>query len=380
MDNKIYWIWLSVAAGPGSTLPCKLLGYFNEDIKAIYEADETEYRKAGATAAKSSALMNKSLELAENIINWCKAKKVNILTYDDKGYPSRLKALPDWPTVLYYIGELYNIDDELCVGTVGTRKMTKYGHDTTYSLSYDLARSGAVIVSGLAAGIDTVSHRAALDAGGKTIAVIGTRISKVYPAENLDVMRAIARKGLLLTEYHPFFETHPMNFPKRNRIISGISEATIVFEANKNSGSLITASYAIKQGRIVYALPGNIGEDGSIGTNELIRSGCRMVTRASDIIQDFKDKYDLIDNEYIFDYSPNIVRKDSFGKKRKSEIIPITNELQKLVYAELNIVTPKPAEYIKIPGYTYSEIAAALTMLELSGYIISHPGNTYTKK
>ena len=381
MDNKIYWIWLSLAAGPGSSLPRKLTEYFDGDIKAIYEADELQYRQARITPKKISALSDKSLAMAEDIIKWCTAKKVKMLTYEDQAYPETLKSISDWPPVLYYIGEFYDIDNELCLGAVGTRRMTKYGHDTAYSFCYDLARSGAIIVSGLASGIDTTCHRAALDAGARTIAVIGTPIDRVYPSENRDIMREVARKGLLITEYHPFLDTHPGNFPKRNRIISGLSDATIVFEADSKSGSLITANLAQKQGREVYALPGKIGESGSLGTNELIREGSKIVTRAKDIIDDYSNRYDLTTaTEYLYDYSPKKPNKDSFAKKQKEKIIPITDELQKQIYSMLSVDTPISAEQIIIPRHSYGEIATALTMLELSGYVVAHPGNAYTKK
>ncbi len=381
MDNKIYWIWLSLAAGPQSSLPRKLTEHFDGDIMAIYNADAAEYKRAKATPKNISALSCKSLDYAKDIISWCNAKHVKILTYEDQLYPKKLGAITNWPPVLYYIGELYDIDNELCIAAVGTRRMTKYGHDTAYSFCYDLAKSGAIVVSGLAAGIDTTSHRAALDAGGKTVAVIGTRINKVYPAENRDIMREVARKGLLITEYHPFFDTQPMNFPKRNRIISGLCDATVVFEADTNSGSLITAELAKKQNREVYALPGKIGEQGSLGTNELIRDGSLIVTRAMDILNDFKGRYNLkIQNERLFDYSPKKQNKDSFGKTQKVGIIPITNELEKLIYAQLSVDTPICSENITVQGYSYGDIMTALTVLELSGYVTSHPGNAYTKK
>lgn len=381
MNNNIYWIWLSLVAGAASTLPRKLITHFDGDIKAIYEADDTAYKAANVSPKKLFSMRDKSLDTAESIIEWCHAKRVKILTYDDSGYPQRLKSLTDWPPVLYYIGELYDIDSSLCVAGVGTRSMTKYGHDTAYSLSYDLARSGAVIVSGLATGIDTVCHRAALDAGGRTIAVLGTRIDKVYPAENRDIMREIARKALLITEYHPFHDTKAINFPKRNRIISGLCQATAVFEANGKSGSLITAEYAIKQGRRVFALPGKIGEQGSIGTNDLIKDGSTMITKASDILDEYKDMYPLdIKNDRIFDYSPKKINRDSYGKKQADKIIPLTDSLQKEIYGMLDTDIPVSAEQLSLPGVSYSEIITALTMLELSGYVVSHPGNAYTKK
>ena len=381
MDNIIYWIWLSLAASPGSTLTRKLCEFFDADIKAIYEADASLYRQVKLTAKNIAALSDKSLDNAENIINWCNAKHVKILTYGDKAYPEKLRAITNCPPVLYYIGELYDIDNLLTVASVGTRKMTKYGHDTAYSFCYDLAKSGAVVVSGLAAGIDTVCHRAALDAGGKTIAVIGTRIDKVYPAENREIMREIARKCLLITEFHPFSKTQPMNFPKRNRIVSALSDATVVFEADTKSGSLITADLARKQNRKVYSIPGKIGETGSLGTNELIQDGAVLVTRASDILNEYKDKYPLkCGSERLFDYSPASQIKDSFGKKQKENIIPITDPLQKQIYGMLSVDTPISPEELSLNGISYPDTVTALTMLETYGYVRLHPGNLYTKK
>ena len=381
MKNNIYWVWLAALAGPGSTLPRLLINHFGTDIEKIYNADDSEYKEAGLTPKRIATLRDKSLDLASQIVDWCNANKVKILTYEDIRYPNRLRSIPDWPAVLYYIGDLYDIDNELCVATVGTRRMTKYGHDTAYSFSYDLARAGAVVVSGLAAGIDTTCHRAALDSGGKTIAVIGTRINKVYPSENRDIMREIAKKCLLITEYHPFFETQAKNFPIRNRLISGLCNAVIVFEADKNSGSLITADYARKQDRRIFALPGKIGEEGSLGTNELIRDGSTMITRPLDIIQEYSNEYSLqYSDNRIFDYSPKKAKKDSFKKKQKEEIIPITDQLQKTIYGMLDTATPVYVEQLSLPGYQYSEIITAITMLELNGYVVSHPGNAYTKK
>ena len=381
MDNKIYWIWLQLALGPASTMYNRLLEYFDNDLKKIYNADLKEYRAAGVTPKRIARLSDKSLDEAQRIIDWCKDKKVGILCYDDQRYPKRLKSIPDAPIVLYYIGELYNFDDMLCLGAVGTRKMSKYGHDTAYSFCYDLARQGAVVVSGLASGIDTTSHRAVLDAGGRTVAVIGCRINKVYPAENREIMREIARKGLLMTEYHPFFKTQSINFPQRNRIISGLCQGTIVFEADSRSGSLITARRARAQGRKVYALPGKIGEKGALGTNELIQDGATLITRVNDILCEYEYSYNLkLSDNRVFDYSPVENPSDSYGKPKNDKIMPITDGLQKQIYDMLSTDTPLSVELIKVPGYEFGEILSAITMLQLADYVIQHPGNTLTKK
>ncbi len=396
MDNSIYWIWLSLAAGPCSTLPQRLINKYDNDIKKIYE--EKDYKDLKLTPKQTKNLQNKDLETCNEIIKWCKQNKVGVLCYSDDNFPERLRSLPDAPIVLYYIGELYDIDRMLCLAGVGTRDMTSYGRDTAYSFSYDLARAGAIIVSGLATGIDTTCHRACLDAGGKTIAVLGCRISKVYPAINRDIMIEIARKGLIITEYHPFYHTAPSNFPQRNRIISGLCQGTIVFEADISSGSLITANYALKQGRRVYSLPGKIGDINSLGTNELIRSGAKMVTRASDIIDDYAFIYsDQINTQRLFDYSPAKKAFDSFIKRRRSEsqkpdrtekkiTAPPADmdtdglgDLERRIYNAMVFEEPMSVDRLVFPDTEFGDIMAALTMLELSGHITAKPGNTFIK-
>ena len=408
MNNTKYWIWLSLAAGPGSSLPVRLMNRIGKDIKAIYEASSKEYCSVRSSKRQLNELCDKSLDEAERIIEWCKGKKVGILCYDDPEYPERLRSIPDPPIVLYYIGELYNLDSLLCIAGVGTRRMTRYGHDLAYSFCHDLSRAGAVIVSGLAAGIDTVCHRAALDAGGRTVAVIGCRINKVYPEENRDIMREIARKGLLLTEYHPFFKTQPSNFAKRNRIISGLCQGTVIYEADSASGSLITADYARKQGRRVFSLPGKVGDKGALGTNELIRDGATPITRSADILEEFTSLYDLdVSIRSLYDYSPVTVNNDSYmvlkkvrgnrpssaeskaeqkpevifdrsSQERRTEV-NITDPCEKEIYDRLSTDKATGLDELVIPGYDAASILTALTMLELSGYITAHPGNTYTK-
>lgn len=407
MNKTLHWIWLSVACGPGTSLPKRLLGAMGDNISAIYNAQAHEYPSIRMSKAQRERLCDKSLDYAKKIYDWCSGHKVNILCYDDPMYPDRLRSIIDPPIVLYYIGELYNIDSLLCLGCVGTRTMTNYGKDLAYSFSFDLARSGAVIVSGLAAGIDSISHRGALDSGGKTIAVIGCRINKVYPVQNRELMREIARKGLLITEYHPFFETQASNFPKRNRIISGLCQGTIIFEADANSGSLITAKYAREQDRLLFSLPGRIGEKGALGTNHLIRNGAISVTRVSDIIGEFSSLYKLNETVDHFDYSPLEAHRDSYPSQiRTAKAVPdrqcireiniskepdlkaesivdekepdISDPLEKEIYSKLSHDTPLSIEAMCIDR-PIGDIMTALTMLELSGYIKSNPGNTYTK-
>lgn len=408
MDNKLYWIWLQLALGPATVMPNKLLNSFDFDVEKIYNAEREELLPLKPTPRQLNALLDKSTEEASRIIQWCEEKKVSILCQDDPRFPKKLRELPDCPTVLYYIGELYDIDRLLCIAGVGARVTTKYGRNAAYTFSYHLAKAGAVVVSGLAQGIDTVCHRAALDAGGKTIAVIGCRIDKVYPSKNRDIMREIARKGLLITEYHPFYKTSSLNFPQRNRLISGLSQGTIVFEADKCSGSLITAHHATRQGRDVFALPGRVGEKSSLGTNELIRDGAVMITEVDDIIERYRYLYDLqapskwIHHSQLMDsYKETLLEekrkakmKDAqpekpipensddelFDEPEPENPIKITDELQLRLYSKLEKNKAIPFEKIIEPGDDLGKVLAALTVLELSDYIVSRPGNTFIKK
>ena len=410
MNNTKYWIWLSLALGVASSAPHRLLEAFNGDIGRLYSADENDLKSIRLTDRQYNALLNKSTDEAQRIIDWCSDNNVKILCYDDPVYPKRLAQIPDAPVVLYYIGELYHFDEMLCLAGVGTREMTRYGHDTAYTFCHDLARGGALIVSGLASGIDSVCHRAVLDAGGKTVAVLGVRINKVYPKSNRDLMVEIARKGLLITEFHPFYKTSPANFPKRNRIISGLCQGTIVFEADEGSGSLITARNALKQGRKVYALPGNIGNSGSAGTNALIADGAKIVMRSSDVIKEYMGIYPKLKNvDSFFDYTPKSRRTDSFVSKPRSvrkaneeasvlsepakgsvqepkgsvtdDFVPmvVLEKVEKEIYKRLSESEPASYDSLSI-GYSDAEVLSALTMLELKSLITVLPGNRFLKK
>ena len=292
VDSRILWLWLSLVCGPASSTAESLLDHFGT-VEAIYEADETAYGDVPhLRAASVKKLLNKDLAEANEINAYCLNEGVGILTPDSPLYPARLSRIQKRPMVLYYKGILTDLEREVCVAAVGTRTMTEYGSRAAYSTAYELAKAGAVVVSGMAKGVDGMAHRGALDAGGYTVAVLGCGIDRVYPAEHADLMAQIVKNGLVLTEYKPFTEPKGGNFPLRNRIISGLSQATLVVEAPVGSGALITARTALEQGRDVFALPGKIGEFNSVGTNELIRDGARIVTSAADILLEYQPLYE----------------------------------------------------------------------------------------
>ena len=290
-DNRILWLWFSLICGPASSSAERLLDHFGS-IEAVYRAGAEDYVTVpGLRASLTERLCCKELVEAGEVNAYCLNEGVGILTPDSPFYPARLARIQRRPMVLYYKGVLVDLEKEVCIAEVGTRAMTEYGSRVAYSMAYDLAKGGAVVVSGMAKGVDGMAHRGALDGGGYTVAVLGCGIDRIYPAEHAELMRYILKNGLVITEYRPLTEPKGSNFPVRNRIISGLSQGTLVIEAPRRSGALITAQTALEQGRDVYALPGKVGEMSSIGTNELIRDGARIVTCAADILLEYQPLY-----------------------------------------------------------------------------------------
>lgn len=291
-DYGILWVWLSIACGAGSRSADLLLDNFGSSIRDIYEAGEEDYRQIPELPRRTAEkLCGKSLRAAQEVVAFCRNEGVGIITPDSPLYPARLGRIMNRPLVLYYRGILRDLEPEVCIAEVGTRDMSEYGSHSAYSVAYDLAKAGAVVVSGMAKGVDGMAHRGALDAGGYTVAVLGNGIDRAYPSEHIGLMNEITGNGIVLTEFRPFTAPAGHNFPLRNRIISGLSQGTVVIEAPVSSGALITAKYAEEQGRDVFALPGKVGEYNSSGTNRLIRDGAKIITRAADILLEYQPLY-----------------------------------------------------------------------------------------
>ena len=291
MDKLIYWIWLSLACSPSAPTFAKLIKLF-DDAEAIFKAEDREISSAvGYRCSDRSALEDKSLDKATEIFEFCKKHKVGIVCYNDSAFPQSLREISTPPVLLYYRGILPDFNNICAVSTVGTRALSDYGRKNAFNISYDLACAGVVVVSGMAMGVDGVCHAGALAAGGKTVAVIGSGIDVCYPAQHLRLAREIVKDGCVITEFAPGTKPVRYNFPKRNRIISGLSCATIVFEGEEKSGALITARYAIEQGRKIFALPGNVGSSKSELPNLLIKNGANICTKAEDIISNIDKRY-----------------------------------------------------------------------------------------
>jgi DNA processing protein len=277
--------------GPANRIFTKLLDRFGSPYE-IFEADEGVIDSLeGLTPRMRAALLNKELDSSYRILSFCEENDVGILKYSDERYPSKLKMLQDPPVLLYFKGRLPSLTSNVFIGVVGTRKMSEYGMKMAYKISYELASCGAVIVSGMALGIDSVAACAAIEAKGRTIAVLGCGIDITYPAQHARLKGIIENNGVVMTEFPPATPPEGRNFPIRNRIISGLSQGTLVVEADLGSGALITAKDAILQGRDVYAVPGNLDGKNTGGTNKLIHDGAQLVLETGDILRNYEDVY-----------------------------------------------------------------------------------------
>lgn len=288
--SEIKWIWLSDRCGVGSDDILTLISRIG-NIDDIYKADFDAYISLGINERTAERLCNKDLEDAYQIMSWCHKNNVGVLVFDNENFPISLRALKNPPVVLYYVGKLLDFNRELLVSVVGTRKMSEYGMKATYKIAYEIAASGAITVSGMALGIDGVAACASIAAGGRTVAVLGSGIDVIYPKEHTRLYEMITERGAVITEYPPSTRPYGYNFPVRNRIISGLGSGTLVVDAPEGSGALITAKNAIIQGKDVYAVPGNIGEENTSGTNGLIRDGATAVLCGRDIVKNYAFLY-----------------------------------------------------------------------------------------
>jgi DNA processing protein len=284
MDKElIYWLKLSRIDNLRATIKIDLITALG-GAKNVFDAKKEILLKAGLTAQQYETLHSDILsQEVKKIIEICSKKNINILPICHDEYPEMLKYIPDPPLVLYVTG---NIPKANAVAIVGSRKASGYGVDTAFKIASELALSDIVIVSGMARGIDTAAHSGALDAGGKTVAVLGCGVDVVYPPENRNLMERILKSGAVISEYPPGIPPSTFNFPARNRIISGMSLGTLVVEAGLKSGSLITANCALEQGRDVFSIPGNITNYNSMGTNRLIKDGAKIVLDSDDILEE----------------------------------------------------------------------------------------------
>ena len=371
-DREYYNLWLSSVTflRYNPLLLNRLLKYF-KDARGIYNANDSNLMNI--RGMNQGILSNmREMKTDKSIISiWKHAESTGMkVTFKgDSDYPELLADLEDAPFALYYYGDLPSCD-KACVGIVGSRNNSYYGNDITIKISRELASENVAVISGMALGIDRCAHVGALQAKGYTCAVLGSGSDVCYPHSNADIYEKIKKDGCVLSEHPPRTKSLSHHFPLRNRIISGISDALIVVEAGKRSGSLITARLALEQNRDVFAIPGRIGDVQSEGTNELIkRFGAQLITSAEDVLEAIRAKGKL----------PREIKANSNEYKEKELTLFVSDELMDKVY---NCFESKPLSVIDICKTAEEDegaVTSALMNLKLKGLIRECYKNKYTK-
>ncbi len=352
MTQTEAWIRLSLVKGVGVENFKLLVNKFGSP-RGVIKAPKGELRKL--TNSEIAEGIKGCLDIdVHQSLSLMASLDVKLVPYTSGSYPKRLQDLPYSPPLLYVRGDLGN--DEHSIAIIGSRRASCYGKAVAERFARELARAGLTVVSGLARGIDTCAHRGALEEGGRTIAVLGCGIDRIYPSENVYLLREVVKNGACVSEFPIGTQPFAGNFPRRNRIISGLSDAILVVEATMHSGTFSTVQWALEQGKEVFAVPGNITEETSKGTNKLIMDGARPVTSTQDIIDGL-----------------DIDRKVS---KREP---PVMSEEEMKVYNSLGNRAVHIDSLVSVLSIPVSRLSAILLALELKSVVKSLPGRYFMK-
>ena len=411
----VHWIWFAHRPNLTDRAKAMLMQHFSAP-EDIFYADKGSFAHLDfLTEEARESLTDKNLIPAEEILETCSREKIHILTYRDAGYCARLKNIADPPMVLYYKGRLPDWDASPVIGIVGTRKASAYGLTAAKRMGYQIGRCGGIVVSGMAFGIDGMAMSGALTSGQPVVGVLGCGVDIVYPLSNKGLFADTEQYGCILSEFAPGTPPVKWNFPKRNRIISGLSCGVLVVEAPEKSGALITARQAAEQGRDVFAVPGNIDMPGFAGSNALLRDGAILVSSGWDVVGEYEALYpDKIRRDtapsHLKAYPDEVRRVEEEGERKAAKVAqktrkpapksePAEENTKKDIdkadfppYSDLNKPKPKlsPEEQqivdalnggerlvddvIAETGLTTGKLLASLTMLELKGIIRRLPG------
>ena len=362
LDKLAYWIAFSRVLGIGPKRFKLLLDFFEEEVAEAWQASQSTLKEAGLDQKTiESFLQQRSKIMPQQELEKLEKRRIRVITWKDEAYLPLLRKIEYAPAVLYVSGTLNENDRHYTLGIVGTRKMSTYGRQVTEHFSTELSRGGITIVSGLALGVDTAAHKAALDAGGRTIAVMASGLDVIYPPANYELARRIVEsgQGALLTAFPLGVTPEARNFPARNHLISGLSLGVLVTEAPGRSGALITASSALAQGREVFAVPGGIFSPNGTGVNRLIQDGAHPVTEVSDILTNL--------NLYLL--------PDSYESKE----IQLENAEEHTLLALLTHEARHIDDLTRESGLAAHIVAATMTTLELKGAARAIGGMQYVR-
>lgn len=358
MSARRYWLGFNVVKGIGPVRLRALRDMFG-DLESAWHASESDLRAIGLDnrTIESFLQVRRTVDL-DLLCRQIDELGASVLTLDDLDYPAMLRELPDAPPVLYIQGTIVDAD-RWAVAFVGTRRATVYGREMTHRLVSGLVNAGLTIVSGLALGIDAAAHKAALDAGGRTLAVLGSGIDVIYPPEHRQLAAAIAERGAVITEFPPGTRPDARHFPVRNRLISGLSLGVVVVEAPDQSGSLLTADCAADQGREVFAVPGNVTSRTSVGTNRLIQAGAKLVMEPEDITDEL-----------------NLSRATVETRTQIRQIAPET-DIERALMKHLSSEPQAIDDLCQLTGLPIVDVSSALVLMELKGMVHRIEGMRY---
>ena len=359
-NERKYWVAFTRIPRVGTVRVREMERHFGTLSKA-WAADSEELGRAGLDRRTAQNVVTRRPDINPDAeIEKLEAQQVQALTWHDPEYPAPLKEIHDPPPVLYVRGRLLP-EDQRSVAVVGTRRVTAYGRQVAQQFSHDIAQSKVTVVSGLAYGVDAVAHRAALEAGGRTIAVMASGADVIYPREHENLAERITENGALVSEHPVSTRPRAENFPRRNRIMSGIALGTVVVEASDRSGALITARHALEQNREVFAVPGNVFSPNSRGTNNLImRSGAKLVS-------DFKDVLEELNLSWV-------------GQQIEMEALFPANEDESKIIGYLSNEPIHIDEITRSSGMDISTVSSVLAMMELRGMVRQTGGMSYIRE
>ncbi|MBD3671338.1 MAG: DNA-protecting protein DprA [Gammaproteobacteria bacterium] len=358
------WLALSLAPGVGSVTLGRILEHFETPAAAL-QASASQLDGLGVPAQAVAALREPDAARIEQALEWVSGEGNHILTLADPRYPALLRDIPDPPPLIYINGDV-DLLSMPQLAMVGSRNPSRTGEETAQGFARYLSRTGLTITSGLATGIDAASHQGALEGSGLTVAVVGTGLDRVYPARHRELAHAIAEKGALVSEFPLGTQPARGNFPRRNRIISGLSVGTLVVEAALKSGSLITARLAMEQGREVFAIPGSIHNPLARGCHRLIRDGAKLVETAEHVLEELAPLISL-SLQQMDEVEPN-----------KSTEVELDEEYRRLL-DEVGFEATSVDTIVDRSGLTAEAVSSMLLVLELQGHVTTAPGGGYTR-
>ena len=401
-----YWLWLTSLKGMGAAGALTVLDHFVTPERAYY-ADPEEYGLLPLSPDLRRALLDKSLDEAERILERCEALSLRVMTFQDADYPQRLRALADPPAVLYIRGRTFLFDDEAAVAVVGTRTPSSYGRMAAKRLGLELSAGGALVLSGIAEGLDACAITGALKGGGPVVSVLAGGVDVIFPPKNGYLYQDVAAKGALISEYPPGTKHLGHHFPRRNRILSGLSLGVLAVECRPFGGTMSTVNHAVEQDRDVFAVPGALDAPMSEGTNRLIQQGAKLVTCGRDILEEYwgrfpdklgraapltpeaararmADSVQAQERERAAQQADTAAEPEPAPAKSGRELIPRSEQKRRFTDDELALLAAlkdgertadQLVELTQIPA---KRVLSALTMLQIQAAVAEHPGRRFS--